>query len=34
MAAALPSATRTLIYGLASFLIALLAMIGAYYWAT
>ena len=32
MASALPSTTRTLNYGLASFLLVFLTMIGVYYW--
>jgi hypothetical protein len=34
MADTAPSPARTLSYGLASFLVALPAMIGLYYWAT
>jgi hypothetical protein len=34
MPAAIPSPTRTLIYALAAFLIALPAMIGLFRWAT
>lgn len=32
MAAAMPSAVKTLNYGLASFLVVLCATIGAYHW--